>query len=149
MAGIYPVPASTGAAGAPVQIGNVTYTLPFPARSTFWLYYIIPRDSGTRLTNLAIQRAANSPNPEPPVTFGLQSGQQALPNGAMAALFISGQPFTLQQNSSLRFQLSGTRLDTNSLPSPVRVSPLPLAAAAPVWPSGTADFGLSEIYVYV
>ena len=140
--GVYPItPLHGGKPPNPKQCGNVTYHLPFDARSTYWQYYVASEVTGAKLTDLSIRGKGAKFKQGKAVT---------LPNGSKADLFVSDSPLPLRQKSPQSFQLSGVRRDPNGQENAVALARLPVAPGAPVWPAEHEPVsGTSEIYVYV
>lgn len=145
-AGVYPVQGSDPADG----IVNITYTLPFDARETFWRYYVACQQQGESLTpETSIELVAAGP------ARGLSFSKSSavLPSGAPATLFTASAALPLQQSSPITLRLAGGREGQDGHTNPLRIARLPVAPAAPVWPAEdhvrNPLGGTSEIYVYV
>ncbi len=144
-AGIYPIPPLFDA-DADVDLakcGHVAYRLPFDARRTYWQYFVVSQNPGGQLCNLQIEGQGSG--------FRQEAQPVLLPNGSSAVLFKADTPLPLRQKSLQHFQLSGQRRDADGQENAIRISRLPVAAGAPVWPAPAAPgtSGISEIYVYV
>ena len=142
-AGIYPIPSLFDAEVDLAECGQVAYRLPFDARRTYWQYFVVSQDPAGQLCNLQIEGQGS--------LFQQESQPVVLPNGCSAVLFKADTALPLRQKSLQHFQLSGQRRDADGQENTIRISRLPVAAGAPVWPAPAAQStsGISEIYVYV
>ncbi len=140
-AGVYPI--SSLFAEQPAEFDYVAYQLPFDARRTYWQYFVVSQEPRGQLRDLQIkgQDAQFHQNEQPVV----------LPNGSTAIVFKTDTALPLRQKSLQHFQLTGQRRDANGHENAIKITRLPVAASAPVWPSPNQQFssGISEIFVYV
>ena len=143
MTGIYPVPPlwEDQGGGDDDAMGNVTYVLPFQARSTQWRYYLSPLGPGGTFSGLRIEGSG--------ADFTQAPQPVLLPNGIPAVLFTSLSALPLRQYPTQRFRLTGQRSDPDGSEQDIKIDPLPAAAASPVWPAAAGgDGGVSEIFIY-
>lgn len=138
--GVFPLPLLPAKSGDAAYNG-VSYQLAFDARRTLWQYFVVSQEAGSELTGLQIQGTD--------MVFTRRTAPAILPDGSTAIVFDSPSPLPLRQKSGLHFQLTGQRRDANGHENPVRISRLPVAASAPVWPGPDPQTGVSEIFVYV
>ena len=139
--GVYPV--SSMFDEQPPQFNYVAYQLPFDARSTYWQYFVVSQDPNGELHDLKISGQGSQ--------FDQKEQPVVLPDGSTAIVFVAETALPLRQKSLQHFQLTGQRRDANGHENAIRISRLPVAASAPVWPTTNQQLssGVSEIFVYV
>ncbi|MGS0742610.1 hypothetical protein ACVBEF_12345 [Glaciimonas sp. GG7] len=140
--GVYPISLTHDGIQEPI-FTYVSYRLAFDARRTCWRYFVVSQDPAGTLNQLQIKgtEAVFTEEPEPTI----------LPDGTTAIVFSSQSALPLRQKSPLHFQLTGQRRDANGYENPIKITRLPVAASAPVWPGPDQQSspGISEIFVYV
>ncbi|MEJ1968729.1 MAG: hypothetical protein WDN03_08905 [Rhizomicrobium sp.] len=148
--GIYPADLAAG------TLATVNYVLPFEARATYWIYYIVQQSPATPFTDLRIETRSGE------ITFWGPE-EVTLPTGARAACFTSDMPLHLRQKSPYDFTLYGKhpleqRREREIVPRlPVagpqqvqsRPSVSPFSPALRKRKKGRPDACYSLIYVYV
>lgn len=141
--GLYPVTLPADASTTGQCFDDVAYRLAFDARSTSWKYFVVSQDPASVLGQVQIHGKD--------AVFQQEPARTILPDGSSAIVFTSQSPLPLRQKSALHFQLTGQRRDANGHENPIKISRLPVAASAPVWPGQDQQSatGVSEIFVYV
>ncbi|MBS0473207.1 MAG: hypothetical protein JSR60_19210 [Proteobacteria bacterium] len=148
--GIYPVPPLYDE--QPIRsedVGGLVYDLRFATRETWWQYYVVSRQPGSTLHDLAIAGDG--------IVFNRALEPVLLPSGQLATLFQSDDTVAMREIPPQRLTLTGMRRDAKGKLSPISVDPLPTAPVAPVWPAPKDKivtersdvYGTSEMFVYV
>jgi hypothetical protein len=138
--GKYPVPSE--ADPAPAAVGDITYTLPFNARRTYWRYYVVSQSPDDQFSS-DLQISGKG------AVF--EKSSAVLPTGQQAVLFTATTPLSLRQKPEKRFQLTGSRNGPHGHSNPIRITQLSGPPLVPVWPAPKPEplSGTSEMFVYV
>lgn len=124
--GIYPVTLETGA------VAGVRYTLRFTRRTTWWNYYVLPRDPRGALYDLRIRHVTEPGGPRVPRVRFLGPCEVSLPGAPRAWRFVSSRPLPLEQRPTLHLRLTGR---TGAMTHPdVLMEWLPVAPPGQVLP---------------
>jgi hypothetical protein len=128
--GVYPVTLGTNGGG---RVTPVEYTLRFTGRSTWWSYYVVPRDPAAELSELRVEQNDDGPGrPGAPTARFLGPCRVVLPGGQRAWRFLSSTRLPLEQRSTLSLRLSGRVAPMTH--TEVLVARLPVASPRQVLP---------------
>lgn len=130
--GVYPVTLGTGDDHAGARVTPVDYTLRFTRRSTWWSYYVLPRDPTVELSDLRVEQNDEPARPDAPAVRFLGPCRVILPGGMRAWRFLSSTRLPLEQRSTVSLRLVGRRSGTRH--DETLVSRLPVAGPQQVLP---------------
>lgn len=129
--GVYPV--TLGTKGGRPGVAPVDYTLRFARRSTWWSYYVVPRDPAAEMSELRVEQNDDGPEgPGAPTARFLGPCRVVLPGGQRAWRFLSSTRLPLEQRSTLSLRLSGRVAPMTY--TEVLVARLPVASPRQVLP---------------
>lgn len=130
--GVYPIALGTGKKHAGAGVAPVDYTLRFTCRSTWWSYYVVPRDPTAELSELRVEQNDDPALPGAPTATFLGPCRVVLPGGQRAWRFLSSTRLPLEQRSTLSLSLHG-RVKPMTY-TEVLVARLPVASPRQVLP---------------
>jgi hypothetical protein len=127
--GMYPVTLAADGGG---RVTPVDYTLRFTRRSTWWSYYVVPRDPAAQLSELRVEQNEDDAGPGAPTARFLGPCRVVLPGGQRAWRFLSSTRLPLEQRSTISLRLTGRVAPATH--TEVLVSRLPVASPRQVLP---------------